>query len=342
MVEGVKIIEHPKLVFIGPDGLDDWKRIESATAWNFDSGSFKSSGLGQIARDVKIPEVSRTAFDLAWHSQLRARLVVCSDDINTKNPTNCYDLYMQGRYVYFRKHWNNNGAPNVSMIGNANIPEFIENEKAHIELCVDRKKGNFNLIVDGRSVAVWKDNDFKDGTMGGGLHFVAEDSSPLTVSRIEVSEWDGFIEQQPVSEDLNQAEDEETAAKTAKKPEEPAPGRMTLRNGDTLYGEVLGIENGIMRVKTSFEELKLPVSRLKTIALKPVDREEAILKNGDIRAWFPDGSRVVFRLDAAAPDGLQGFSQNFGTSTFKPSAFSRIEFNLYDPKFQTLRGEKAW
>jgi len=342
MVEGVKIVDRPKLIFQGPDGLDGWKRMDE-TSWTFESGRFKSSGPGQIARDVKLPAVSRIGFDLTWRSQLRARIIVCSDDINTKDPSNAYDLIIQRKYVYLRKRWNNNGNAGTNILGQTvNVPEFSENEKARIELCVDRKKGIFNFIVDGRSVAVWNDNDFKEGAMGGGLHFVAEESTPLTISRIEVSEWDGIVEHQPAAEDPNVAEDEDGNAKEQPKKEEPASGRMILRNGDTLLGEVLGIDKGIMRVKTSYEELKLPVSRLKTIALKPVDREEAILKNGDVRAWFPDGSRVVFRLDSAAPDGLSGSSQNFGSTTFKPNAFNRIEFNLYDPKFQTLRGEKAW
>lgn len=343
MVEGVRIVDRPKLIFRGPEAIDGWKRLDDDKSWSFEYGRFRSHGAGQIARDVKIPAVSRTGFDLSWRGQLRARIIFCSDDVNTKEPSNAYDLIIQRKYVYLRKRWNSNGNSGTNIIGqNLNVPEFSENEKARVELCIDRKKGLFNLIVDGRSVAVLNDQDFKEGAMGGGLHFVADESSPLTLSRIEVSEWDGIVEQQPVSEDPNVAEQEEEKQNEPRKKEEPAPGRMILRNGDTLLGEVLSIDKGIMRVKTSFQELKLPVSRLKTIALKPVEREEAILRNGDVRAWFADGSRVVFRLDAASPDGLQGSSQNFGTATFKPDAFNRIEFNLYEPKFQTLRGEKTW
>ncbi len=343
MVEGVRVVDRPKVIFQGPEGLDGWKRLDDEKAWNFEFDRFKSSGSGQIARDVKMPEVSRTAFDLSWRSQPLVHVLFCSDNINTKDPSNAYDLAIQRKYVSLRKRWNHNGDAGTITIGQTiGVPEFSENEKARVELCIDRKKGVFNLIVDGRSIAVWNDTEFKRGAMGGGLHFLTDDSSPLTLSRIEVTEWDGTVEQQPTPENLDAAEEEENQQKETSKKEEPTPGRMTLRNGDTLFGEVLGIEKGIMRVKTSFQELKLPVSRLKTIALKPVDREEAILKNGDVRAWFPDGSRVVFRLDAASADGLQGFSQNFGNATFKPSAFNRIEFNLYDPKFQTLRGEKTW
>jgi len=345
MVESVKIIDRPKLIYQGPDGMEGWKRPDDAKAWTFEAGRFKSNAPGQIARDVKLPAVNRIAFDLNWRSSLRARIIVCSDDVNSANPSNAYDLIIERRYVYFRKRWNSNGNGGNNILGQTvNVPEFSTNEKARVELCVDRKKGVFNFIVDGRSVAVWNDNDVKEGTMGGGLHFVAADASPLTISRIEVSEWDGVVERQPQAEDMLMGAGEEDGEPKATKPndEKPQAGRMTLRNGDTLQGEVLGIDKGVVRVKTSFEELKLPVSRLRNIALKPAERDEAILKNGDVRAWFPDGSRVVFRLDGNTADGLQGYSQNFGATTFKYDAFNRIEFNLYDPKFQTQRGEKTW
>lgn len=343
MVESLKIVDRPKLFYQGPEGLEGWKRVDDPKAWTFEAGLFKSHAAGQIARDVKMPAVCKVAFDLTWRSSLRARIIVRSDDITTKDPSNAYDLIIQRKYVYLRKRWNSNGNAGNNVLGpTVNVPQFSENEKARIELCIDQKKGVFNLLVDGLPVAVWNDNDFKEGSMGGGLHFIAEDSLPLSIGRIEVSEWDSVVERMPEAENPIQAEPEEGEVKEAPAKEVPNTGHMTLRNGDTLTGEVLSTENGIVRVKTHFEELKLPVSRLKTIALKAVDHEEAILRNGDVRAWFPDGSRIIFHLDAATPDAIQGSSQNFGTVSFKPSAFNRIEFNLYDPKFQTLRGEKTW
>ena len=55
------------------------------------------------------------------------------------------------------------------------------------------------------------------------------------------------------------------------------------------------------------------------MALKKVDLERCIRRNGDIRAWFPDDSSIVFRLDGVTDDTLTGSSQNFGTATFKIS-----------------------
>lgn len=344
-VENVKIVDRPKVLFRGPDSLDGWTRTgnQRDRAWTYEGGSFVSNAAGGISRDLQLPEQCRIAFDLEWRTKLRLRMVCCSDRIDSDSPANAFELVIQQRFLYLRKRWSTDKRTEQNILGpSQNVSEFNENEKARVEFCIDRKKGVYNLIVDGRSVALWNDNEPKAGTMGGGLHFISEEmNNNLRISRIEVTPWDGVVEQMPDPEDLNAAERQENEEKERKE-KEAAGGRMILRNGDSLAGEVLGIRDGIMKVKTQFSELDLPVSRLKTISLKPVPLETAILKNGDVRAWFPDGSRVVFRLDSSTADGLTGFSQNFGTATFQRAAFSRIEFNLYAPEFQALRGEKSW
>lgn len=342
MVESVRIEDRPKLLFRGPDSLDGWIQDESSEksgkGWTYEAGALQSHGGGTISRDVNLPDVCRIAFNIEWHSNLSTTLRFSADLGSKANPPNCYELGMQRRFVVLRKRFP--GAQQFAP-GSQNVPEFSENEKARVEMCMDRRKGVFNLIVDGRSVVVWTDQNPNDVVTGGGIQFFTGDSNPARISRIEVSAWDGVIEQQPEQEDLLGAEQQENEAKEAKA-KQAESGRMMLRNGDSMAGEVLSIQNGVMKVKTRFGEVDLPVSRLKNIALKPVEPESPKIRDGDIRAWFPDGSRVVFRLDSATVDSLTGFSQNFGTATFKTSAFSRIEFNLYDPAFMELRGEKAW
>ena len=109
-----------------------------------------------------------------------------------------------------------------------------------------------------------------------------------------------------------------------------------------LEGEVTSIQDGPIAVKTGLGEIKIPVARLRSVALKKVDLEKAKLRNGDIRAWFPDGSSIVFRLDEVGDGTLTGYTQNFGTATFKLSAFNRIEFNIHDPGFENQRALDDW
>jgi hypothetical protein len=125
-------------------------------------------------------------------------------------------------------------------------------------------------------------------------------------------------------------------------PEKLEKGRMLLRNGDSIAGEVLAIEKDLITIKTPFKDVRLPVEMLKSVALKPVDLERCKRENGDVRGWFPDGSSVVFRLEGVGDGTLKGTNQNFGAAEFKIAAFNRIEFNIYDPKFEDLRDAGGW
>jgi hypothetical protein len=51
---------------------------------------------------------------------------------------------------------------------------------------------------------------------------------------------------------------------------------------------------------------------------------------------------VTFRLDTFDRESLSGYSQTFGDATFKLSAFSRIEFNIYDDELESMRGTNNW
>ena len=83
-------------------------------------------------------------------------------------------------------------------------------------------------------------------------------------------------------------------------------------------------------LKTRYNDIKLPVSRIKKLALAPAEYDERLLQNGDVRAWFADGNFITFRLESIDEKGkITGTSQHFGTAQFDPDAFTRIEFNIY-------------
>jgi hypothetical protein len=123
----------------------------------------------------------------------------------------------------------------------------------------------------------------------------------------------------------------------AEKKEEEEPG-IQLRNGDRVEGEILGIEGGVVKLKTPFNEFDLPVGRLSGFQLRTAEeaanpelRWEPIRREGDVRAWFSDGGRVTFQLVGMKDGKLVGRSQTFGEATFDPAVFTRLEFNIYPP-----------
>jgi len=124
--------------------------------------------------------------------------------------------------------------------------------------------------------------------------------------------------------------------------EKPKPGRMELSNGDNIEGDVVSIIDQMITLKTPLGEIKLPTGRFRTLVLQKSGLETCKRRNGDIRASFPDGSSIVFRLDGVGDGTLLGFSQNFGTASFKTAAFNRIEFNIHDPTRETSRTPSDW
>jgi hypothetical protein len=345
MVKEVDVEDRASLIFTGPTGLDGWIQTAKTPTWSYEGGALRTSTSRGIGREVGLPDEVSLAFDLAWRGSLMMNLNLFADDITTDSPKRGYQLSCQGSYVSITRL----GGNMMQGGGGVGVPEFKENEQVRIEVRASRVSGSVSLYVNGRHAGNWKDQDVK-GKLGKAIQFVPQGGvESIRISKIRVSAWDGVVEN---------AQDENAAMmgmgmgirrfglgnvnpepKPEPKPKAPEEGRMKLRNGDSIGGEVVSIVDGIITVKTPFAEVKLPVARVRNIVLKPVSLEEPIRRNGDVRAWFADGSSMVFRLDATTKDTLTGSSQTFGSATFKTAAFNRIEFNIHDPEMNDLRAK---
>lgn len=350
MVDSLDIQDRPQRIYAGPTGLEGW-RTDTKESWTFESGAFRSRSSGEISREFDLPQKSRFAFDVAWRSNPRFRVVFYSDDISANVPNNCYALVCQNRYVYLRKYWRKGPGDGSNIIGNAaNVPELLNKEKARFEVQIDRQSGAIRFIVNGRVAADWSDPEPAVGELGGGVHFVAEDTSPLRVSRIEITSWDGLMEPvAPMDEGDPMEADDETSP--VQQDEVASTTRIRLRNNDYVAGIVRGIDDGFVNLETSFGEVRIPVSRLRTFSLHTKEEREDYklgryeiprLYRGDVRAWFADGGIVTFRLENSADGRLEGYSQTFGNARFDASAFNRIEFNIYEEDFQVYRSQGRW
>lgn len=341
MLTDIKISERPHSTYRGPTGLDEWKQSRGKPNWTYQNSSFRTTSPGSIARDVNLPDECYIAFDAAWNGMLQFNMVFFSDDLASASPSNGYAMTFQPRSIFLRN------CKTRKLLGNTqNAQALQENEKARIEIRASMKSGKIGVFVDGKIMEIWTDPDVVSKGIGRGIHFIAQGPTPLQISQIEVGAWDGEFDQVPDPQipggnrqfGMRFQQDEPEPPPKPK----PKPGRMELRNGDTLDGEVQSITDGVVLLKTPFRDVKIPIERMRSVALKPADLETSKRENGDIRAWFPDGTSMVFRLDATGEGNLTGYSQNFGTAVFKLAAFSRIEFNIYDIDFEDIRKTSGW
>lgn len=343
MVDRVEIHKQLRLIYFGPDDLSAWSHSREDT-WVLDSGWFRANRQGTISRKFDLPDQIRIAFDYSWRSNPQFGLQFFSDLSDTTQSDNSYDMTIQGgRLVHFRKFKDGD----EFALGNfAQVPEFVNGERCRLEILADRKAGRIRLIVNGRIVQDLIDLEPNPGQLGGGIQFTSFNRSLSKISRIEISSWDGVLEGKAPLQDEGMLGDEELPfTETA-----PAidPSRIRLRNDDQIAGNVEGVEGGRVRIRAPFGEIKIPVARLRTFAIHSDDDRKnpeiyqfPIRRLGDVRAWFPDGGRITFRLLAADAENLTGDSQTFGNAVFSQKAFSRIEFNLYDPDLEKLRKETS-
>jgi hypothetical protein len=343
-IADIRISERPDFIYQGPAGLDGWKQSGDKPAWTYQNSHFRSVAAGSIARNVGLPDECAIAFDAAWRGSFSLKLVFFSDDLASDHPASGYEMTIQSRSLYLRS------CKTQKFLGHtASAVTLQENEKAHIEVRVSLKSGKICLFLDGEIIDVWTDPDVVRSEMGRGIHFITQNESPVQISGIEVSAWDGEVDKLPNPQAMGGLrqfgiqglmETEDGTESAPKK--ETNKRRVELRNGDSIEGEVVSINDGMITLKTPFRDVRLPVEALRSVALKPVDLETSKRENGDVRAWFADGSWIVFRLEGVGEGILTGYSQAFGSAVFKIAAFSRIEFNIYDPRFEDLRMTNRW
>jgi hypothetical protein len=341
-VKSVKIASVADTHYRGPNSIEEWTQGDGGDSWRFRSGALHSESPGGVAREIDFPEECVVSFQATWRGSFRPKIVLFSNDITTSSPQAGYEMVFQGNSVHVKK------AGSDDWLGHStNAGVLRENEKARIEIKASLRSGKIALYVDGEIIDVWQDGAVEREHLGKGFHIVTQDNSQFRVSNIEVTGWDGYLEDVLNRRlrfqggfELDGGFGGGESPRPAK--EEIPEGRMMLRNGDMIEGEVLGIEGEEITLKTPFSEVRFPVARLKNIALSGDSMESPKLYKGDVRATLADGSRIVFCLDGVEEDALIGFSQNFGSARFRRDAFKRIEFNIYEGDMESVRLRGEW
>ncbi|MDX1680488.1 MAG: hypothetical protein R3242_07145 [Akkermansiaceae bacterium] len=340
MVSKIQIMGGQSFSYRGPTSLDGWRQTPK-DSWDYRRQSFISLKSGSIAHDKILPDQCTIKFTVQRKADsLDLKLMLFSDDITSSRPRSGYELAFQRTSVYLRSSKNRN------FIGSAHSQELAQNDTANIEVRASRKLGMVALLINGELIEVWSEPNMDDNNFGSGLHFIAGDDGPVRISSISVGLWDGKNSEELQPGRRHFRHNPEPVAPPKK--EEEQKGRMQLANGDSLTGKVLSIDEGLIQLDTPLGEIKLPVQRLRSLNLDGLDEQEAKKENGDIRAFFADGSTLVFRLDKVDGNRVTGVSQHFSTDSkfgeaiFDLSAISRIEFRPHEERLESLRKDKIW
>ncbi|MFM2171203.1 MAG: hypothetical protein RI957_1432 [Verrucomicrobiota bacterium] len=328
MVKDLEITDVSPPVYSGPLKADEWK-ISPDDSWTFEKNTYTGNGNGAIAKDFKkIPERYCFRFTATWKNRFSLQIYFSADSIDQETPDNHYMLMLDNGTSYLQKRSSNADVlagmmRNGGMIGEYKRDQTFRNkEKTEMRLFVDSTSGLMALYSDETLVQEW--NDVEKPLLNGSCIHLRQNSgngNKIQISRMSLTAWDGI---------LPSAQDGQKSNPIDNPDPKDDEQRVILRNGDIVLGKVEKIENSEIALKTRYNDIRLPVSRIRKLALAPSEYDERLLQNGDVRAWFADGNYVTFRLDGIADGGkITGTSQHFGTAQFDPSAFTRIEFNIY-------------
>ncbi|MDB4418992.1 hypothetical protein N9291_00130 [bacterium] len=331
MVEGLNIYQNSPRLFNGPSSFEDWTTSEGKIEdnWTFKQRSFISKSSRTIARKIEVGERMKLSFKVAWKNSPQFYVGFFATTAKANYSPRGYNLRVQTGYLQLYRRGTEGNQMDLFSEGHRGLRE---QENAVFDFYIDRNpSGKNGLYIDGVKLTEWQDtNDLKG--LGDWLVFTPQNNRPMKISNIIVSQWDGQL---PVDEEA----EEDTGS------EEIFEGlsgqRIDLANGDVIVGEVTTIEGGRAKLKTDFGEMLVPIPRLSSFELTPIE-DQPRMYTQDVRAWFNEGGSVTLRLDSFTPTTLKGYSQVFGQAEFNLKAFSRIEFNVWSKERESFSNEEDW
>ncbi len=327
----------------GPTGLEGWRlgaqnfiilgnpggnqRVGDTPAWRFQDGALVAQGVGFIGRDLKLPDVARIEFDLAWQGALNMIVNFYTDALDRFDYSmGCYQLNIGAGYANLMRIQGNAG---MMHLGLAQIPAMSVKNKVRLELRASRETATVALFADGQPVQTWRDPAGFAG-QGTGIAFYSQRLGPsVRISNIRVSAWDGKSDEQ--SESYTNF-----------------TGQIVkLVNNDRVNGELQSIRENKLAIATAQAELNIPLPRVTQIILAADNAPVPPRPVGAAQVFLPTGEKITLagtKWEAATASGV---NPNFGVIAFQTKWVRLLEFSSATPKnpsdeLDFFGGEVVW
>jgi hypothetical protein len=301
------------LIYDGPGDTDGWIiGNHNPEGWIYRDGTFISGMAGSLSRDFKLTGSSTVEFDLAWTENFELSVDLYSDSPDRPD-YNSYLLQIRPDEVSLR-HIESYGSGPARSFGSA--PLHLESgvKKARVTVQANKDEGTIAIYVDKVLVKRWKDEG-GFGATGTGISFQQQTISGgvIKLSNIMVSQWSGHYE----------PETSFVATNT---------DVVRFINHDQAAGKIAGIDHGRISLAFGDTTLQVPLHRVTQINFAAADA--AAIRHGpwEVRAHFPRGGSICFRLEKWTDKEVAGQSDIFGTLAFQPGEIRQLEFNLGQPR----------
>ncbi len=283
-----------------------------SVGWRYSKGAFHSQGSGaMIGRNFALPDTAQIEFDVHWSGFFSVGLNLYTDKFNQYSG-NSYQLRLDRSNAYMYRTSPKRGSENMGSNGRSGLG--TSQSKARVSVCVDKAKKEISLLINGRLIKTWRELAGREfNGKGKGLMFVTRNSTPVRISGIQITEWDG-----------NLPKGNNAAAGDGK------ADFVEFINQDSLSGQVLSLKRGRLEIDAGFGD---PVE----VALERIGRIDLKSRSGSVpempvRALFRDRGSLSFTLGEWAQGKVKLNSPIFGPVTMDESIFSTLEFNLGKPR----------
>lgn len=314
------ISPNPSIIYKGPTGLDGWTVSSSPVEeggkedkWRYVNGAFIAGGAGSLARDLKLPDMATIEFDIAWKSYMSIAVALYASTLQPILLSQKDELPDFGSFYSLQINFNTanlmlikKGVPLNSM-GMAFIPNMERKTSAHIMIRVSKPQKMILLYVDGILVKQWQEQG-EFGGSGTCVRFVNQLSSPVKISNIVVSQWDGRIEI-PITRVDNSKSD-----------------FILMINNDVVSGTVKEFKNGKFVVQTAYGNVDVPFERISQMHLSMIGREPPLRYDGEISVVLQTQGKLVLKLEKWDGDKLIAVNPNFGRIGLPLSMIKSISF----------------
>jgi hypothetical protein len=339
-VQSVAFTPRLPLVFAGIDGLEGWTQTNSARAlagvavvtgkWSYRNGAFYADKSASIARDLKLPDVAKIQFDMAWKGTLNLSVGLYTDSLqpilltekdNGPDFGGFYSLRFQST-VFISCTPIRKKDP-LRSLGDLVVPSLNNKDRVHVDLRASKPDHRILLFLDGVLAKEWNDPGGFVGE-GTGIRFVQNAGSTVKIGHLLVSKWNGRV-------------DDGAAA-----PPDGARDTVSSDSGAKISGAVNAILDGLVSVETAAGLAQIPLDSVTGIdfARHPGTPPKGSAAN--VRATLVQGGTLTLELPNWRPDAVEVASPDFGKASFDPAAFSRLRFlppegkSTEEPKMEHL------
>ncbi|MGC8742738.1 MAG: hypothetical protein ACP5T0_02520 [Verrucomicrobiia bacterium] len=322
----IPIVPNPTIVYQGPTSLDGWTVSSSPlpdakpSGWKYSNGAFITTESGSIAKDLKLPDTATIEFDIAWQNYLSMAIALYASTLYPIQLSEKDTLPDFGAFYSLQINFNTanlmlikKGVPLNSM-GIAFLPNIDRKTSARITIRVNKPAKTIYLYIDGMLVKQWVDPGEFGGT-GTCIRFVNQLSSPLKISNITVSQWDGRTEM-PTNHIDNSKSD-----------------YIRLLNNDSVTGTIKEYKNEKIVVQTQVGSMEIPISRVSQVSLSVIGRDPVLRKIDEVSATMNRTGSLTLKIQRWEGDHLVATSPMFGDINIPLSAFKTIVFKqINQPK----------